>query len=297
MRDLALILAVLLAAASAVHAHGGGSHGEASWWTLWNGAPLLLISMGSVTAGYGLGLARIWGRMGLGRGISRWQAGSFAAGVGALVLSLLSPVNALSADLSSVHMIQHMLLMMVAAPLMVLGHPSLAFLWALPASWRPVFGRASRRMGAWRGRWYPFWQPTVAWVVFALALWIWHLPVLYQAALRDQGIHDLQHLAFFGTAALYWRVLLDPVGRIRLNRGAGVLYLFTTSLHATVLGVFMALSPRAWYSDYEARTSSWGLTPLEDQQLAGLIMWMPACAIYAVAAIGIFALWLREEPT
>jgi putative membrane protein len=287
--------ALLLAIPAAAWAHADKPHGEGSWWTAWTGDPLLLGSLALVAAGYGLGLARIWRRMGVGRGLSRWQAGSFALGIGAVILSLVSPINALSAELSSVHMIQHMLLMMVAAPLLVLGHPSLAFLWALPVSWRTVFGRASRRLGRARGRWYPFWQPTVAWALFALALWIWHLPVLYQAALRDQGIHDLQHFAFFGTAALYWRVLLDPVGRIRLNRGLGVLYLFTTSLHATVLGVFMALSPRAWYSDYVSRTPAWGLSPLEDQQLAGLIMWMPACAIYAVAAMGIFVLWLREE--
>lgn len=295
------VTALLLALAQDAWAHGntphgGDANGASAWWTLWTGDPLLLTGLGLTAAGYGLGLARLWGRMGIGRGLSLRQATCFGMGLGSVILSLVSPINAVSADLSWVHMIQHMLLMMVAAPLLVLGHPSLAFLWALPAPWRPVLGGASRKLGKWRGRWYPFWQPTIAWALFALALWIWHLPVLYQAALRDQGIHDLQHLAFFGASALYWRVLLDPVGRIRLNRGLGVLYLFTTSLHATVLGVFMALAPRAWYSDYLSRTPAWGLTPLEDQQLAGLIMWMPACAIYAVAAVGIFALWLREEP-
>ncbi len=296
MRSLLPLIALLLAAAPAVRAHAGEPHGDGAWWASWNGDPLLLISLAIVGGGYGFGLARIWRRTGGGHAISRMQAGCFAAGVVALLLALVSPIDALSAELSSVHMIQHMLLMMVAAPLLVLGHPSLAFLWALPPASRQVFGHVSRRMGKWRGCWYPFWQPAMAWILFALTLWLWHLPALYQAALRNQGIHDLQHLFFFGTAALYWRVLLDPVGRIRLNRGLGVLYLFTTSLHATILGVFMALSPRIWYSDYAGRTPAWGLTPLEDQHLAGLIMWMPACTLYAMAAIGIFALWLREEP-
>jgi cytochrome c oxidase assembly factor CtaG len=99
---------------------------------------------------------------------------------------------------------------------------------------------------------------------------------------------------FFVTSCLFWRVLLDPLSRLRMNQGAGVIYLFLTSLHATILGVFMALSPRVWYSDYVPRTGRWNLTPLEDQQLAGLIMWMPACMIYAAVAAVIFALWVRD---
>jgi hypothetical protein len=96
----------------------------------------------------------------------------------------------------------------------------------------------------------------------------------------------------FRRSCVYWRVCLDPLGSRRISPPAAVPYLFTTSLHASALGIFLALSPEAWYADYASRTGSWGLTPLEDQQLAGLIMWMPACLIYPAAAAALFGTWL-----
>jgi len=190
--------------------------------------------------------------------------------------------------------VQHMALMMVAAPLLVLGAPAFVLLWALPLEWRKRLTPVIHWVERWNSPWYLLWQPLLLWSLFAVALWIWHLPPLYQAALRDRVVHDFQHLVFLGAAFLFWRVLLDPLSRLRLGRGAGVLYLFTTSLHASALGVFMALSPRVWYLDYQATAPAWQLTPLEDQQIAGLIMWMPACMVYALAAAALFALWLRE---
>jgi putative membrane protein len=153
-----------------------------------------------------------------------------------------------------------------------------------------------RRVEWIRARWYWLWQPLIMCGLYAAVLWVWHLPVLYEAALRNRWIHEIQHLMFFIVACMFWRVLIDPLARLRLSYGAGVIYLFATSLHATVLGVFLALAPRPWYGDYIGRTEAWNLSALEDQQLAGLIMWMPACMIYALAAAGIFALWLREMP-
>src|SRR5205085_10982078 len=130
--------------------------------------------------------------------------------------------------------------------------------------------------------------PLLAWALYAAALWVWHAPAFYETALRSRAIHDLQHLCFLGTAFLFWRVLLDPVRRLRLSRGAGVLYLFTTCLQSGALGIYLTLSPRLWYPTY-ALAPAWGLSPLEDQQLAGLIMWVPGCLAYAVAALALFA--------
>ena len=124
---------------------------------------------------------------------------------------------------------------------------------------------------------------------------MWHVPVLYEAALHSELVHDLQHLMFFVVACLFWRVLVDPLSRLRLSPGLGVVYLFATSLHATFLGVFMALAPTPWYGFYESTTAAWNLTALEDQQVAGLIMWMPMCMIYAFAAAIIMGLWLRDD--
>lgn len=133
-------------------------------------------------------------------------------------------------------------------------------------------------------------HPVPLGAVYALALWAWHLPLLYESALRHAAVHDVQHLMFFGAACLFWRGLLDPLSRFRLDGGTAVLLLFATTLHSTVLGVLMTLAPAPWYAEYVGRTQWWGLSPLEDQQLAGLIMWMPACVPYVVAAAALLGI-------
>ena len=272
-------------------AHGGESHGL---WGRWNLDVLTIASLAGLTIVYGAGLARLWRSAGVGRGISRRQPVAFAAAIASLVVALISPLDAASDELQSAHMIQHMLIMMVAAPLFVVGAPALAMLWALPRTWRRDVGRSLGWLGIWRPPWYLLWQPVLLCVLFAVALWVWHLPALYQAALRSRAVHEVQHISFFVVSCLFWRVLFDPLSRLRMNVGAGVLYLFLTSLHATFLGVFMALSPRVWYDDYVPRTAVWKFTPLEDQQLAGLIMWMPACMLYALVAAVMFAVWVHR---
>jgi cytochrome c2 len=189
-------------------------------------------------------------------------------------------------------MVQHELLMAVAAPLLVLGRPVVVWLWALPMSWR-------RRLGAWAGAmpvrrsWRFLTLPLVAWIVQALAIWIWHAPQLFQATLSSELVHAVQHLCFLGSALLFWRSLLQMRDG-RLGRPAAVLYLFTTAVHTSLLGAILTFSSRVWYPVYRATTTSWGLTPLEDQQLAGLIMWVPAGLAYLVAALAITATWLHE---
>jgi putative membrane protein len=274
-------------------AHGGAGDGHPAW-PAWNGSAHLLISLALLGLLYAEGLTRLWRAAGVGRGVSRGGAGAFGAGLLVLVLALVSPLDGLADQLQTAHMIQHMLLMMVAAPLLVVGSGPLVLLWALPRRFRKGVLALGRRLDPRRASRYWLWHPLLLWGLFAGTLWVWHIPTLYEAALRLPLLHDFQHLGFVVTACLFWRVLLDPLSRLRLNRGVGVIYLFTTSLHATVLGVFMALTPHVWYPHYTQRASTWGLSALEDQQLAGLIMWMPACMIYAAVAAVIFALWLRE---
>ena len=192
-------------------------------------------------------------------------------------------------------MIQHMLIMNIAAPLIVLASPGIAFLWALPLRQRRWIGSLKRRGQPGRLAHYLLWQPVALCALFALTLWVWHLPALYETALHNELFHDLQHFMFFASAALFWRVLLDPVSRRRLSRIGAVAYLFVTSMHATFLGVFMALAPSVWYATYEGRTMRWNLSALQDQQLAGLIMWMPACMTYAVVVAIVLPIWLSRE--
>ncbi|MEX0717839.1 MAG: cytochrome c oxidase assembly protein [Planctomycetaceae bacterium] len=289
-----LALAATPATAFAHAAHPGRRVG----WSDWNFDPLIVIGLGLLGGMYALGIRRLRGRIEARESAERSVVGkarvlAFSGGMLALVVALVSPLDQLSDQLAWVHMVQHMLLMTVAAPLIVSAAPLFVCLWGLARRGRIAFSRVRRKFDLWGFPWYALWQPLLVWIVYAVTMWVWHLPALYEAALRDPLIHDFQHLAFFATACLYWRVLLDPLSRFRLDRGLAVLYLFTTTLHAMLLGVFMTLARTPWYADYDGRTQLWGLTPLEDQQLAGAIMWMPACFSYVIVAAILFAEWLR----
>lgn len=285
---MVLLAAVVLGCPTKVWADGGVRATPDNWPWAWNGDVFVLFNLVVLGSIYGRGLIRLWRRAGAGRGVSRLHAGAWLLSVIILLLVLVSPLDALSEELSSAHMVQHMALMLLAAPLFVLGSPALVIAWGLPRDWRGCIERTPLAAD-----W--LWRPAVVWALYAVTLWAWHLPLLYHAALRDPLVHDAQHFSFFAAACFFWRLVLDPLSRRRLHPVAATLYLFTTSLHASVLGVFMALSPRAWYADYAETTAAFGLSPLEDQQLAGLIMWVPACLVYPIVAAAVFGAWLAGE--
>jgi cytochrome c oxidase assembly factor CtaG len=134
----------------------------------------------------------------------------------------------------------------------------------------------------------------VAWVIHVAILWAWHLPSLYQATLQDEFIHALQHVCFLFSALLFWWALIQ--GRTAaLRYGVAVLYVFTSALQSGLLGALITFARTVWYPAYEQTAPAWGLTPLEDQQLGGLIMWVPACAMYIVAGLALFAGWMRTS--
>lgn len=262
-------------------------------WGAWNLDPWVLLGVGLPAWIYARGLRALWGRAGVGRGVRRWQAYCFGAGVAALFLVLVSPLDALGAALFSAHMLQHMVLIVVAAPLLALGMPLVPFLWALPPRWRV-------RVGGWgrgpvvRRTWRVLSRPVGAWVVHALALWLWHVPGLYEATLTSEGVHLLQHLSFFGTALLFWWAAVEMNRRRRASHGLGALFVFTTAVHSSILGALLTFSVVLWYPAYAGRTEPWGLTALEDQQLGGLIMWVPAGVVYLVATLVLLAVGLRH---
>jgi cytochrome c oxidase assembly factor CtaG len=189
-------------------------------------------------------------------------------------------------------MAQHELLMVVAAPLLVLGRPIIPFLWALPISLRRVAGDWVAVPPV-RAVWFLLTMPAVAWALHAAAIWLWHAPLLYQATMRSELVHTAQHVSFLGTGLLFWWAMLH--GREgRIGRPEAVIYLFATAMHTSLLGVLLAFSSRLWYPLYQATTMPWGLTPIEDQQLAGIIMWVPAGVAYLVAALWLASTWLRD---
>ncbi|WP_157265729.1 cytochrome c oxidase assembly protein [Azohydromonas aeria] len=242
------------------------------------------------------GIVRLWREAGVGAGVRRWQAGSFLLGWLATGVAVLSPLDALGERRFWLHMVQHEMMMLVAAPLLVLGSPLAALVWGLPARWRGPAARWTRRLGL-QAATRVLSTPLTAWWVHAVVLWAWHAPALFEAALRRSWVHDLQHLSFFGSALLFWWGLFQGGhGPGRGRHGAAVFYLFTTTVHTAVLGALLTVSERVWYPVYLER-ASWGtLSALEDQQLGGLIMWVPGGVVYMVAALVLFARWMDDGP-
>jgi len=246
-------------------------------------APLLLFG--------GLYFRGVWGGRGLRRGVRAREAGCFAAGWLTLVIALVSPLHPWGEALFSAHMTQHELLMLVAAPLLVLGSPLAPTLRGLPHAWARSLAGVSRSGGVSRTV-RTLRNPMVAWAAHGVVLWAWHAPALFQAALEHRAVHAIQHLSFVGSAVLFWWALLHGRGRA-MAYGAAVLYLFTTAMHSGLLGALLTFSDALWYPAYAATAPYWGISPVSDQQLGGLVMWVPACSLYVGAALFLFARWMR----
>jgi putative membrane protein len=285
--------AFCLSPSAFVFAHEGKPHHLSDLPYTWGLDPLVVVSLAVSGWLYLRGVRKLWRAAERGRGIRRWEAWAYAGGWLALFIALVSPLHPLGEVLFSAHMTQHELLMLVAAPLVVLGRPVIAFLWALPLTW-------ARRVGGWsKATWFQHtWQtitnPLTAWIIHAAALWVWHVPLLFQATLKSDLVHTLQHVCFLGSALLFWWALMHgPQGL--MGYGAAVLYLFTTSVHSGILGALITFTGTVLYPAYSKTTASWGLTALEDQQLGGLIMWVPAGLVYIVAGLALCAGWMRES--
>ncbi|HEV8239841.1 MAG TPA: cytochrome c oxidase assembly protein [Thermoanaerobaculia bacterium] len=246
----------------------------------------------ALACGYGVGLARLWRRAGVGAGVPRWAAASAAAGIVALLAGLGPPLAPLADLRFAAHMGQHELLMLVAAPLLALGRPLLVLLWALPPRWRARVGDEVRRPAA-VAAWRRITTPVAVLAQQAAVLWFWHARGPFEAALAHDGLHAVQHLTFFVSAALFWWALV--YGRFgRLGYGAGVLVVFATAAHCGLLGALLTVARTPWYPTHAARDLAHGVDALADQQLAGLLMWVPAGLVLLVACLALFAAWLGE---
>jgi cytochrome c oxidase assembly factor CtaG len=235
---------------------------------------------------YSLGLARLWGRAGRGRGIETWRAGCFAGAMLALSLALIWPFDVLGGTILSAHMVQHVLLTAVAAPLLVLSVPLTAGLWALPLAARRAAGGVAHAPGIRQGwRWLTL--PLFAWALYAASLWLWHMPRFYEAAAGDEWVHVLEHVCFLGSALMLWWAALLSARTSALGVGTGIFLLFTTACQDGLLGALLVFSPRPLYGFYAEAAHLLGRDPLADQQLAGVIMWLVGGMIYLCAALAL----------
>ncbi|MBM4439696.1 MAG: cytochrome c oxidase assembly protein [Candidatus Rokubacteria bacterium] len=242
---------------------------------------------------YAHGAVRLHARPRGARVLPRRRIAAFAAGLATVALAVLSPLDALAAALFSAHMVQHLVLTLVAAPLLVLGTPLVPALWALAPAHRRALARWwNARRGMRRG-WRTLAHPMAAAGVHAAALWTWHLPALYEAALAHPGLHLAEHAAFLSTAVLFWYAVVHAGRPGAAGHGVALLAVFVTSLASTAGGALITFAPAAWYPAHAAGAAAYGFTPLEDQQLAGLIMWAPAGLVHVAAAGALFVAWLR----
>jgi len=195
--------------------------------------------------------------------------------------ALLSPVNQLAEDLFFVHMVQHLLLIKLAAPAFLLANPLPVVLWGLPAGLRIRAGRLLARGTPLRAAWQVLtWMP-LAWVTYALALWLWHLPIAYDAALNHRLLHDAEHLAFFWAALLFWWPVIAPAPHFRrpVHHGVRIVYLVLAAFQEAVLGLLLTVVPWVLYATYALAPRVLALTVQQDQAWGGIVMWGAGGAI------------------
>lgn len=242
--------------------------------------------------GYASGLLRM-GANKADRIVGKARRWAFAAGIIALLVALVPPLDVLAEHSFAAHMVQHLMLMLIAPPLLVWGRPGVAWLWALPLAARQAVGRAwasvpaLRTIGGWATR------PLPVYVLSSLALWFWHLPAPYGWAMSNEVVHAAEHFCFLATALAFWSVVFEPYGRRRLTYGATLLFVATFGMQNGLLGGLLTFAGRALYEPYAHSVGIWGFTPLEDQQLAGLIMWIPASLIHLSTLSALFVAWMR----
>jgi cytochrome c oxidase assembly factor CtaG len=231
----------------------------------WDWEPSVVIGCAALAAGY-IAIARK-------RGLHR--APYFLGGVLLLLLDLVSPIDTLGDRfLFSAHAVQHFLLALVIPPLFLLGIPAFSLR-------RPAVSKLERAVG----------QPPVSWLLGVGTMLVWHLPAFFNAALANDGLHIFQHLSFLVTGTIFWWPILGPLQDRHLPTLGAVSYLFSACVCCSLLGAFLTFSPSGLYPVY---AGYWGLDPKSDQQLGGLLMWVPGCFVYLSGILSTVMRWYER---
>lgn len=275
--------AAALLAPGAALAHEAGAHPPtlAGAWTL---SPAVLLPFVLLAALYALGLRRLWRQAGPGRGVGRAGAAAFWAGMAALALAAIWPLDALGAWSLAAHMGQHMLLLALVPPLLLAGKPFAVAAYALPRRWSTALHAALhapllRMSGA----------LAAAAIAHSAVMWAWHLPAALAAVLASAPLHHLMHLSFLFAGLWFWAAAWRRLREPTAGAGGGVVALLAVMMQMGFLGALLTFAPRPLYPVYATRAPELGLAPLADQQLAGILMWVPSCIPYLAG--GLWLLW------
>jgi len=256
----------------------------------WTIDPLPLLALIGAALGYWWLVRRIERRHPRNP-VPRTRHWAWMGGLAAVVAALLSPIETYSGALLTVHMVQHLLLQFVAAPLLLLAAPVTVLLRAVgPTARQGLLVVLHSRLV----RVVTF--PLLAWFLFAAVNWGWHLSDLYDLALEVDWVHYLQHLTLFGAALLFWFPVVgaDP-GPWRLPHPMRLFYLFLAMPQNSFLGVAILNAARVMYPHYATTVREWGPSPLVDQQAAGTLMWVWGDLALILAMFAVIAAWVRQE--
>jgi cytochrome c oxidase assembly factor CtaG/cytochrome c551/c552 len=279
-----------LCSATGASAHDVGEHSQTAAATI-RSLEIALISLSCFA--YAAGVLRIRREIGSHQVVRNWQVLSFAAAIGLFIFILSPQVDEVTDALFSAHMGQHLVLMLVIPPLLVWSRPVLVMLWALPRGWRKGF--ATSRTAQWI-RWtiWHLMHPLCVAVLFLGTFSFWHLPRPYAWSLENEWVHTFEHLSFVVTALMFWTLVIEPSGRRRMSFIPTMLYVSAIAVLSGLPGALMILSPVVLFKAHGNAALQWGLTPLEDQQIAGLIMWVPAGIFFLIPIAWLFVKSLQD---
>ncbi len=294
MRVLLLLLLLLNAKSIFAHSLDGVNENVISGWIIepWIFVPLLLFA-----AGYGTGLWRLLRKGIRQRVVSLAHFAAFVLGLLSLVIALMSPLSVLSQELFAAHMTEHLILMLLAPPLLVLGRPNIVLLWTFPLPIRRGIGRIWQKSGLLYSSSCLFNEPKAVLIMASVIMWFWHIPGPYQWAFTNPSIHIIEHMSFFMTSYAFWVLALRPFGRQYGGHGHAMILLIIFALESSLLGALLTFATEPIYAVHIGATRHFlhmfpEITPLQDQQLAGLIMWVPASIVQLIAFSVVFVDWL-----
>jgi cytochrome c oxidase assembly factor CtaG len=274
----------------AAQALGAGTPGDI--WSVaalaaggWSARPEVAAPLLIAACAYAVGWWRLRRR---GGSVPGWRVAASGAGLLSVLVALSPALDQLAHTSFVAHMVQHLLLIVGAAPLLLLADPFAALFWALPAPVRVGAGRLLRPGTPLRRLWRGLTVMSVAWLAHVGAIWFWHLPIAYDAAVADRAVHDLEHLVFFATGVVFWWPIVQPAPRFQAPTGYGarVVYLVLAAMQGALLGLLLAMSPQTWYRAYAS---------VNDQSLGGLVMWALGGAVNMLAVLILLGRYLGSQ--